>query len=93
MENVGLISHEQFEKLNDLPNSEIEQISNVLKEAKIGQGISFLPTSVKDLRLMFGELWKDGVKGPILPVLKELLRRGAVTIEEFTILVDELDRI
>ena len=42
---------------------------------------------------MFGKLWEEGVKNKILPVLKELFRRGAVTIEQFSTLVDELDRI
>ena len=41
----GLISDEQFEELKHLENTEIEEISNILKSTKIGQGIPFLPTS------------------------------------------------
>ena len=88
-----LISDEQFEELKDLENTEVEEISNILKGVKIGQGIPFLPTSLKDLRHMFGQLWEKGVKNKILPVLKELLRRGGVTIGQFSTLVDELDKL
>ena len=57
-----LISGEQFEELKDLENTEVEEISNVLKGVKIGQGISFLPTTISVLRYTFGRLWKAGVK-------------------------------
>ena len=90
----GLISDEQFEELKDLENTEVEKISNVLKSVKSSdQGIPFLPTSLKDLRHMFGQLWKTGVKDKILPVLKELLRRGGMTFEQFSILANELDTL
>ena len=90
----GLISDEQFEELKDLENTEVEKISNVLKSVKSSdQGIPFLPTSLKDLRHMFGQLWETGVKDKILLVLKELLRRGGMTFEQFSILVNELDKL
>ena len=88
-----LISDEQFEELKDLENTEIEQISNVLKGTKIGQGIPFLPTALEGLRQKFAKLWEDGVKNKILPVLKEMLRRGGVTIEQFMILLNELEKL
>ena len=86
----GLISDEQFEKLSKLDKTDIETIANVLKGVKIGQGIPFLPTSLKGSSTIFGALWteftKNGsemMKNKLLPVLKELLRRGGITDEQF----------
>ena len=89
----GLISDEQFEELENLENTEIEKISSILKSTKSGQGISFLPTTMSALRYTFGQLWKTGVKNKILPVLKELLRRGGMTDEQYSILLNELDKL
>ena len=61
----GLISDEQFEKLSKLGNTDIETIAIVLKGVKIGQGISFLPTSLKGLRTVFGALWAEFIKNGI----------------------------
>ncbi|MAG86100.1 MAG: hypothetical protein CMB97_01650 [Flavobacteriaceae bacterium] len=74
-----------------MKNTEIEQISNTLKGTKIEQGISYLPTALEDLRQMLGKLWEEGIENKILPVLKEMVRRGGVTIEQFlTLLKGEL---
>ena len=89
----GLISDEQFEKLSKLENTSLEEISSILKGTKSGQGISFLPTSMAALCYTFGQLWKAGVKNKILPVLKELLRRGGMTDGQYSILVNELDKL
>ena len=90
----GLISDEQFEKLSQLENTELEEISSILKGVKSGQGISFLPTTMAALRYTFGQLWKAGDgKNKILPVLKELLRRGGMTEGQYSILVDELHKL
>ena len=89
----GLISDEQFEELDNLKNTEIEKISSILKSTKSGQGISFLPTMAA-LRYTFGQLWKAGDgKNKILPVLKELLHRGGMTDVQYSILVNELDKL
>ena len=94
LEREGLISDEQFEQLGELENTEIEKISSILKGTKIGQGVSFLPTTMTALRYTLGELWKasDG-KNKILPVLQELLRRGGMTDEQYSILLNELDKL
>ena len=90
----GLISDEQFEELGELENTEIQEISSILKGAKIGQGIPFLPTTLAALRYTFGQLWKAGDgKNKILPVLKELLRRGGMTDEQYSILLNELNKL
>ena len=76
----GLISGEQYEKLSALDSTDTERIANVLKGSKIGQGIPFLPTSLSELRAIFGKLYKkikkDGhkmVRSKLLPILEELL--------------------
>ena len=89
----GLISDEQFEKLSQLENTEIKKILSILKGIKSGQGISFLPTTMKALRYAFGQLWSAGAKSEILPVLKELLRRGGMTDGQYSILLNELDKL
>ena len=96
----GLISDEQFEKLCKLDNTDIEAIASVLKGAKIGQGIPFLPTSLKGLRTMFVALWteftingREMMKNTLLPVLKELLRRGGIPDEQYSVLIKELNKL
>ena len=42
----GLISDEEFEKLSQLENTELKEISSIVKGVKSGQGISFLPTTM-----------------------------------------------
>ena len=91
-----LISDEQFEKLSKLDNTDIETIASVLKGVKIGQGIP-LSLSLKGLRTLFGALWpefiKNGseMKNKLLSVLKELLRRGGITDEQYSTLIKEFD--
>ena len=72
---------------------------SVLKGAKIGQGVSFLPTSFSDLRNIFGKLWekieKHGskmAKTTRLPPREELLRRGGVTVAQYAVMMQELDK-
>ena len=72
----GLISGYQFEKLSALGGTDMEKIGSVLKCVKIGQGVTVLPTSLSDLRNIFGKLWekfeKHGskmVKTQLLPIL------------------------
>ena len=94
----GLISGDQFEKLSALDDTDMEKIASVLKGAKIGQGVPFLPTSLSDLRDIFGKLWekfeKHGskmVKTNLLPILQELLHRGGISDAQYAVLMQELD--
>ena len=54
----GFISVDQFEKLSILDGTDMEKIASAFKGAKIGQGVPFLPTSLSDLRNIFGRLWE-----------------------------------
>ena len=96
----GLISGEQYEKVSALDSTEMEKIANVLKSSKIGQEIPFLPTSLSDLRAIFGKLWekfeKHGgkmVRSKLLPILEELLRRGGITDAQYAVLIQDLDKL
>ena len=96
----GLISGDQFEKLSALDGTDMEKIGSVLKGAKIGQGVPFLPTSLSDLRDIFGKLWekfeKHGnkmVKTKLLHILEELLRRGGNRDAQYAVLMQELDKL
>ena len=88
-----------FEELSKLNNTDIETIASVLKDVKIGQGIPFLPTSVNGSRAVFGALCaaftKKGsktMKNKPLPALKELLRRGGITDEQYSALIKEFGK-
>ena len=77
----------------------MEKSASVLKGAKIGQGVPFLPTSLSDLRNIFGKLWEkfekrgsNMVKTKLLPILEELLHRGGIRDAQYTVLVQELDK-
>ena len=90
----GLISGDQFEKLSALDSTDMEKIGSVLKDAKIEQGVPFLPTSLSDLRNIFAKLWenfeKHGskmVKTKLLPIPEELLRRGGITVAQYAVLM------
>ena len=94
----GLISGDQFEKLSALDGIDMEKIASVWKGAKIGQGVPFQPTSLSDLRNIFGKLWekfeKHGskmVKTKLLPILEHLLHRGGIRDAQYAVLMQELD--
>ena len=84
-----------------MDNIDIETIASIIKGVKIGQGIPFLPTSLKGLRTIFGAVWteftKNGsemMKNKLLPVLNELLRhRGGITDEQHSALIKEFDKL
>ena len=80
--------------------TDMEKIASVLKGAKIGQGVPFLPTSLSDLRDIFGKSWekfeKHGskmVKTKLYPILEELLHRGGIRDAQYAVLMQELDKL
>ena len=96
----GLVSGDQVEKLSDLDGTDMEKIANILKGSKIGQGMPLLPTSLSELRNIFGQLYKKiekhgskMVKTKLLPILKELLRRDGIRDAQYAVLVQELDKL
>ena len=96
----GLISGDHFEKFSALDGTDMEKIANVLKGSKIGQGIPFLPTSLSELRNIFGKLYKKiekpgskMVKTKLLPILEELLRCGGIRDAQHAVLMQEHDKL
>ena len=53
----------------------------------------FYQQHLADLRYTFGQLWTEGVKDKILPVLEELLCHGGMMDGQYPILVNELDQL
>jgi len=93
-----LLSEEQADKINEIlrEGKDLEKIANVIKSSKIGNGISFLPTKIKDLTdtLQTGlvELAKTGkndLKQKIGAMLDELLRRRAITGERYNVIKED----
>ena len=46
----GLLSYEQFKQLGELEKSNLEIITEVITDTKIGQGLNFLPRNISKLR-------------------------------------------
>ena len=93
----GLLSQEQFEKLDELKQVDLPRVIDIIKETKIGHGIKFLPSTLPDLknRLHFLLTNDDSVdtelsrvKREIHALLEELLRREAISAEQYTTVKD-----
>ena len=87
----GLISDDQFLKLQHVDGADVDKISDVLKTSKIGQGISFLPTALSELRNTLKQLYEkfkeegsEFVRKKLSPILDELRRLGAMTDDQYS---------
>ena len=77
----GLLSDKQFEKLVELDVSDLPAVALVIKDTKVGQGVKFLPNTMKSLRESLCTLSKElidpgsaVIKTQLIPVLEELHR-------------------
>ena len=75
----GLLSDKQFEKLVELDMSDLPAVALVIKDTKVGQGVKFLPNTMKSLRKSLGTLLKElidtgnaVIKTQVIPLLEEL---------------------
>ena len=93
-----LLSEEQADKINEIlrEGKDLEKIANVIKSSKIGNGISFLPTKIKDLTdtlqtglVELAKTVKNGLKQKIGAMLDELLRRRAITGERYNVIKED----
>ena len=83
----NLISEQQYFKLvKEIDNIDIEQLTDIMKEFKVGQGLDFLPTKTSKLLDTLQEWLKEFVdkgsyalKDKIGAVLNELLRRKTIS--------------
>ena len=94
MTREGLLSHEQFEKLEELKEVDLPRVINIIKETKIGHGIKFLPSTLPDLKNRLHLLLTNNdesvdtemssIKREIHALLEELLRRKAISTAQDT---------
>ena len=94
-----LLSEQQYFKLVEIIDEiDIKQLTDVIRETKIGQGMNFLPRKTGDLNDSLRE-WmqefveKDGtvLQNKISSVLNELLRRKTISSERYNELKEEIN--
>ena len=94
-----LLSEQQYFKLAEMVDEiGIEQLIDVIKETKIGEGIDFLPRKtehlIDTLREWMQEFAENGgiaLQNRISSVLNELLRRKTISEERYNELKEEND--
>ena len=94
-----LLSEQQYFKLAEMVDEiDIEQLIDVIKETKIGEGIDFLPRKtehlIDTLREWMQEFTEKGgiaLQNRISSVLNELLRRKTISEERYNELKEEND--
>ena len=90
-----LLSHEQYTELSSLENMlDMEKLIGVMKEAKIGRGLDFMPRKTidiwKKLRNLLAEFNIDGeseVRNELLALMDELMTRKELTKKEYDIII------
>ena len=94
-----LVSESQRVKLvEEIEAMDIKRLSDIIKEAKIGQGLEFLPRKtevlIDTLQQMLQELVDHGgaaLKEKILPYLNELLHRKEISVKRYDELKEQND--
>ena len=92
-----LLSEQQYFKLAEIVDKiDIKQLTEVIKETKIGQGMNFLPRKTDEL---LDTLWKwiqefietggTALQSKILSLLNELLQRKSISEERYNELKEE----
>ena len=66
--------------------SDLPAVALVIKETKVGQGVKFLPNTMKSLRESLGAV----IKTQLIPVLEELHRRKRITDKQYATVKREL---
>ena len=86
----GLLSDEQFKQLSELEDPDVEKITEVIMDTKIGQGLNFLPRTLSNLRhtlhSLLAELEENGselIKSKVASILEELFHRNTIRREEY----------
>ena len=94
-----LLSEQQYFKLVEIIDEiDIKQLTDVIRETKIGQGMNFLPRKTGDLidtlREWMQELVENGgtvLQNKISSVLNELLQRKTISDERYNELKEEIN--
>ena len=86
----GRLSDEQFKELVELEDPDLEKITQIIKDTKIGQGLNFLPWTISNLRhtlhSLLSELEENGselIKSKLASILEELFHRDAIRLKEY----------
>ena len=86
----GLLSDEQFKQLGELEDPDLNKITEVIMDTKIGQGLNFLPRTISKLRhtlhSLLTELEENGsefIKSKVASILEVLLNRIAIRRGEY----------
>ena len=93
-----LISTEQYEKLKENDAAfELPSIVAIIKDTKIGNGLKFLPRTIRDLKrklqLILTEVTVTGIdamKKELIAILDELLRQKGISVEDYNDVSKEL---
>ena len=94
-----LLSEQQYLKLVEIIDEiDIKQLTEVIRETKIGKGMNFLPRKTGDLidnlrewMLEFVEKGGTALQNKISSVLNELLRRKTISDERYNELEEEIN--
>ena len=86
----GHLSDEQFKQLGELEDPDLEEITEIIMDTKIGQGLNFLPRAISNLRhtlhSLLAELEENGselIKSKLASILEEKYNRDAIRMEEY----------
>ena len=86
----GLLSDEQFKQLSELEDPDLEKITELIMDTKIGQGLNFLPPTISKLRhtlhSLLTELGENGsefIKSKVASILEKLFNRNAIRRGEY----------
>ena len=92
-----LLSEQQYFKLSEaIDELDIEQLTDVIRESKLGQGMNFLPRKTDELidtlREWIEEFVENGgatLQNKISSVLDELLQRKKISVERYNEIKEE----
>ena len=86
----GLLSHEQFKQLGELEDPDLQKITEVITDTKIGQGLNFLPRTRSKLRHTLHSLLteleenvSEFIKTKSASILEELFNRNTIRRGEY----------
>ena len=93
-----LISNEQYNALSDDDNLNLDKVISVIKTAKIGRGINFLPRKTEDLQkklcdwaTSYTDKNQPDLKNKIMAALDELLFRKVITKEKYNDILKDMN--
>ena len=101
LDGAELLSEEKFEKLSALDDlANLEAVADIVKGAKVGQGLKCLPRTLdglhKSWQLLQKELHETGsavIRNHLAAVLKELNRRKIISDKLYVKLKDDHNKL